>query len=87
MRFGTDKLPLDNDTVTGDGPTTIPKTSPQQLKVSIIQWLADDQMARWYKQTVSILPEVLALAQQLDDAIDECYDNKMSKKATIQIKR
>ena len=29
--------------------------------------------------------EVLALAQQIDNAIDKYYDNKMSEKATMQI--
>ena len=59
MRFGTDTLHLDNDTVTRDGPTTIPETSPQQLKASMIQWLADDQMARRYEQTFSTRADVL----------------------------
>ena len=31
--------------------------------------------------------EVSALAWQLDDAIDKCYHNKLSKKATMQIER
>ena len=35
MRFGTDTLHLDNDTMTRDGPTTISETFPQQLKASI----------------------------------------------------
>ena len=64
-----------------------PKTSPQQLKALIIQWLADDPMARRYEQTFSIQPEVSASARQLDDAIDACYDDEMSEKATMQIKR
>ena len=31
--------------------------------------------------------KVLALAQWLENVIDECYDNKMLEKATMQIKR
>ena len=87
MRFGTDTLHLDKDTMTRDGPITISETSPQQLKTLMIQWLADDPMARRYKQTFSIRLEVSASARQLDDAIDACYNDEMLEKATMQIGR
>ena len=64
-----------------------PEALPQQLKALMIQWLADDPMARQYEQTFSIRPEVSALARRLDDAIDACYDDEMSEKATMQIGR
>ena len=35
----------------------------------------------------TIQPEVSALARRLDVAIDEYYNNEMSKKATMQIER
>ena len=73
--------------MTRDSPTTIPKTSLQQLKASMIQWLADDPMAQQYEQTFLIRPEVSASARQLDDAIDACYNDEMLEKATMQIKR
>ena len=85
MRFGTDTLYLDNDTMTRDGPTTIPKTSPQQLKAPIILWLADNPIQADVLNTIR--PEVSALAWRLDDTMEECYNDEMSKKATMQMGR
>ena len=34
-----------------------------------------------------IQSKVSALAQRLDNAIDECYNNELLKKATMQIER
>ena len=42
MRFGTDTLQLANNTITKNGPTTILETSLQQLKASMILWLANN---------------------------------------------
>ena len=81
MRFGTDILYLDNDTIMRDGPITIPKTSPQQLKASMILWLVENPI--WADVFDTIQPKVFALARQLDDAIDECYNNKMLGKAIM----
>ena len=35
----------------------------------------------------TIRPEVSASARRLDDAMDECYNDEMSEKATMQIGR
>ena len=35
----------------------------------------------------AIQPKISALAQQLDNTIDECYNDEMSEKATMQIRR
>ena len=53
----------------------------------MIQWLADDPMARRYEQSFSIRPEVSASARGLDDAMNECYNDEMLEKATMQIGR
>ena len=53
----------------------------------IIRWRDDTSRRSRHKQTFSIRPEVLAPARRLDDAIDECYDNKTLEKATMQIRR
>ena len=41
----------------------------------------------WADVLDTIQPEVFALAWQIDDAIDECYNNKMLEKAIMQIRR
>ena len=53
------------------------------------QWLADDQMARRYKQTFSIRSDVLDTTRGLGLGsttwwYNRCYDDEMSEKATMQ---
>ena len=47
----------------------------------IIKWRSD--ASRYFRYNI----EVLALALQFDNTIDECYNDELSKKALIQIRR
>ena len=40
-----------------------------------------------YKQIFLIQPKISSLSGQFADAINECYNNKIFEKATIQIKK
>ena len=71
--------------MTRDGPTTIPKTSLQQLKALMVLWLADNPIQ--VDVLDMIQPEVSAFACRLNNTMDECYNNEMLEKATMQIER
>ena len=47
----------------------------------------DNLMAQQYKQMFLIQTKVLALAQQLNNAIDKYYNNKLLEKTIMQIER
>ena len=54
-----------------------PEASPQQLEVSVIQWLGDDQPD-------ALRPESSVSAERVDDALVERYNDEIGKKATMQ---
>ena len=84
MRFGTVTLHSDNGTDTSLFPRLLRSNSRPR-------WF--NGCGRFDGATIradvldTIRPEVSASARRLDDVIDECYDNEMSEKATMQIGR
>ena len=98
MRFGTDtphsdKLDDESDATTrrrSDSTPTRCLYAPRGLTATT-QGL-DDSMACGRSEGATIRAEFLdtevsASARGLDDAMDECYDDEMSEKATMQIGR
>ena len=94
MRFGTDTLHLDNDTITKVAQLLDNHLMKYRLDVPMPQGLTaitqslDDSMACRQSDGTTIRADVLNTIQgsqhwRPDDAIDECYNDKMSEKFTI----
>ena len=98
IRFGTDTLHSDNDMMTRVAQPFNKDLMAHWLDTPMLQSLnattqgLDESMACGRSNGVTIQADVLDMIQESwhrrpDNAIDECYDDEVLEKATMQIRR